>query len=98
MCTEPVTSEVIRKMLHTNPVVVRQKMALLKNAEFVTSIKGYNGGWLFVVKLFEITLYDIHCLTGEGAIFTIGLTDEHNNCQIENLIQTRHFYYSSIKI
>lgn len=35
------------------------------------------------MELSDITLYDIHKVVGDGSVFTIGLTDEHNNCPIE---------------
>tara|TARA_B100002049_G_C16030184_1_gene354211 strand:- start:593 stop:994 length:402 start_codon:yes stop_codon:yes gene_type:complete len=85
----PVTSERIGQMLNTNPVVVRRMMGALKRAGFVTSVKGHNGGWRLAAGLDTITLYDIHRLTGDGSVFTIGLTDEHNNCPIERAVNTQ---------
>lgn len=77
------TSEELGKMLNTNPVVVRRTMALLKQAGYVSSVKGHNGGWSLVIGLSDINLYDIHKLVTEGSIFTLGLTDEHQQCPIE---------------
>ena len=82
----PVTSESIAKMLTTNPVVVRRTMALLRECGYVESIKGHNGGWSLKRPLAEITLLDIHLALGESSVFTIGLTDEHNNCLIEHAV------------
>lgn len=78
-----VTSDELGKMLNTNPVVVRRTMALLKQAGYVTSVKGHSGGWTLNKSLADITLYDIYKIVGESSVFTIGLTDEHNNCPIE---------------
>ncbi|QJR82243.1 Rrf2 family transcriptional regulator [Alteromonas pelagimontana] len=80
---KPATSEVLAKMLNTNPVVVRRTMALLKAKGYVTSLKGHNGGWSLATPLSNITLFDIHEALGESSVFAIGLTDEHNNCPIE---------------
>ena len=77
------TSEELGQMLNTNPVVVRRTMGLLKQAGYVTSVKGHSGGWTLTVSLADITLYDIYKVVGESSLFTIGLTDEHNNCPIE---------------
>ena len=78
-----VTSEELGKMLNTNPVVVRRTMALLKKAGYVTSAKGHNGGWTSNKALADITLYDVYKIVGDSSLFTIGLTDEHNDCLIE---------------
>jgi len=80
------TSEQLARMLQTNPVVVRRTMALLKEQGFVNSVKGHGGGWTLAKPLKQITLLDIHLALGESSLFTIGLTDEHNNCQIEKAV------------
>ncbi|WP_049723450.1 Rrf2 family transcriptional regulator [Gilvimarinus polysaccharolyticus] len=79
----PVTSDTLAKMLSTNAVVVRRTMALLRAQGYVHSAKGHNGGWTLAKPLAEISLLDIHSSLGEGSVFTIGLTDEHNSCPIE---------------
>lgn len=63
-------------------------MALLKQSGFVTSVKGHSGGWSLNKSLSDITLYDIYKLVGESSVFTIGLTDEHNNCAVEKAVNT----------
>ncbi|CAA0104925.1 Putative HTH-type transcriptional regulator YwnA [BD1-7 clade bacterium] len=83
---EPITSTQIADMLSTNPVVVRRIMGLLKESGYVQVSKGRNGGWALMCPLNKITLLDIHQLLGETSLFTIGLTDEHSNCPIENSI------------
>ncbi|GAA0354986.1 Rrf2 family transcriptional regulator [Bowmanella denitrificans] len=81
---KPATSDDLGKMLGTNPVVVRRTMAALREQGYVSALKGHNGGWSLAKPLTEITLYDVHKALGEGSVFTIGLTDEHNNCLIEH--------------
>ncbi len=58
-------------------------MALLRAQGYVHSSKGHNGGWALAKPLAEISLLDIHNSLGEGSVFTIGLTDEHNSCPVE---------------
>lgn len=47
-------------MLMTNPLVVRRTMALLRQAGYVSAIKGHNGGCLLATPLTDIILFDIH--------------------------------------
>lgn len=82
----PATSDTIARMLNTNPVVVRRTMALLKTEGYVTSVKGHGGGWSLARPLSAMTLYDVHRALGEGSVFTIGLTDEHTDCPIEQAV------------
>ncbi|WP_444884831.1 Rrf2 family transcriptional regulator [Microbulbifer sp. PSTR4-B] len=85
---KPVTSDKMAAMLLTNPVVARRTMALLRDQGYVRSIKGHNGGWSLIKPLNEITLLDIHKALGESSVFTIGLTDEHDDCIIEHSVNT----------
>lgn len=86
--SHPVTSDTLANMLMTNPVVVRRTMALLRQAGYVSAIKGHNGGWLLATPLTDITLFDIHQALGEKNLFVIGLTDEHSNCPIEHAVNS----------
>ena len=47
------TSDMIAKMLNTNPVVVRRTMAGLREQGYVRSEKGHGGGWTLVRPLSE---------------------------------------------
>jgi len=84
--TEAATSDHIATMLNTNPVVVRRTMGCLREQGYVTSVKGHGGGWRLNVKLEDITLLDIHNALGEISVFTIGLSDEHTQCPIEQAV------------
>ncbi|GGF03532.1 Rrf2 family transcriptional regulator [Pseudoalteromonas gelatinilytica] len=86
--SHPVTSETLANMLMTNPVVVRRTMALLRQAGYVSAIKGHNGGWLLATPLTDITLFNIHQALGEKNLFVIGLTDEHSHCPIEHAVNS----------
>lgn len=83
---QAVTSDQLALMLHTNPVVVRRTMSLLREQGYVSALKGHGGGWTLAKPLHEITLLDIHRSLSESSLFTIGLTDEHNNCPIEKAV------------
>lgn len=82
----PITSERLASMLGTHPVVVRRTMGSLRNHGYVTSEKGHGGGWMLARPLAEITLLDVHNALGESTLFTIGLTDEHQQCPIEHAV------------
>lgn len=83
---QAVTSDQLALMLHTNPVVVRRTMSLLREQGYVSAVKGHGGGWTLAKPLHQITLLDIHRSLSESSLFTIGLTDEHNNCPIEKAV------------
>lgn len=83
---QAVTSDRIAVMLGTNPVVVRRTMALLREQGYVHAVKGHGGGWTLAKPLHCITLLDIHRSLNENSLFTIALTDEHNNCPIEKAV------------
>lgn len=80
---EPVTSDTISRMLDTNPVVVRRTMAGLRDAGYLTSVKGHGGGWALARPLDEVTLRDIHDALGGPRVFAIGLADDNPRCLIE---------------
>ena len=83
---EAATSDHIATMLNTNPVVVRRTMGCLREHNYVTSLKGHGGGWRLNVALEDITLLAIHTALGESSVFTIGLSDEHTQCLIEQAV------------
>lgn len=72
-----------------NPVVVRRIMGSLRDQGFVSSIKGHNGGWTLSKPLKHITLLDVHQALGDKSVFTIGLSDEHTSCLIEQAINNK---------
>ena len=82
----PVTSEVISRMLDTNPVVVRRTMAGLRAAGYLTSVKGHGGGWALARPLDEVTLRDIHDALGSPKVFAIGLADDDPRCLVERAV------------
>src|SRR5690606_29893778 len=82
----PMTSEALAACMRTNPVVVRRTMAGLREAGFVRSDKGHNGGWSIACDLEAVTLRDIHNALGEPAIFAIGNRNETPQCLVEQSV------------
>jgi len=82
----PVTSELVAKMLGTNPVVVRRTMAGLRDAGHVRSEKGHGGGWTLQRPLAEITMLDIHRAVGDPHVFAIGPAIDMPECLVEQAV------------
>ena len=83
------TSDVISKMLGTNPVVVRRMMAGLRDKGFVTSEKGHGGGWQLARRLDAITLRDVYRAIGEPPLFNIGPHVDQPECLVEQAVDAR---------
>ena len=82
----PLTSEAAAVMLGTNPVVVRRTMAGLRDAGYVSSVKGHGGGWSLTRDLKNITMLDIHRALGENRIFAFGPADPAPTCLVEQAV------------
>ncbi|MHA7777805.1 RrF2 family transcriptional regulator [Roseibium sp. M-1] len=80
---EPVTSELIGKMLNTNPSLVRRTMAGLREAGFVVASKGHGGGWMLAKSLEEISLADVYTALGSPQLFALGRSDDAPSCLLE---------------
>lgn len=80
---EPVTSEMIGKMLNTNPSLVRRTMGGLRKAGMVGSTRGHNGGWYLERKLNEITLAEVYDALGAPNLFSVGQSDDAPQCLLE---------------
>ncbi len=85
---DPVTSEVLAKAMHTNPVVLRRVMAGLRDQGFVRSEKGHGGGWTLARDLSEITLRDIYAALGSPLLFAIGNRTDAPDCLVEQAVNT----------
>lgn len=83
------TSEVIARMLNTNPVVVRRTMAGLRDAGYLRSEKGHNGGWVLARPLSEITMRDVYVALGEPPLIALGLAQDDPRCVIEQAVNDR---------
>ncbi|QDU63637.1 Putative HTH-type transcriptional regulator YwnA [Planctomycetes bacterium Pan216] len=83
---EPVTSEVLAKMLGTNPVVVRRSMAGLRERGYVSSEKGHGGGWSLACDLSRVTLRDVHDALGSPPLLAIGHRNDSPDCLVEQAV------------
>lgn len=82
----PVTSEVMAKVMQTNPVVVRRIMAGLRDGGFVRSAKGHGGGWTLVRDLGSVTLRDVYVALGSPEVFAIANRMDAPGCLIEQVV------------
>jgi DNA-binding IscR family transcriptional regulator len=82
----PLTSEAASVMLNTNPVVVRRTMAGLREAGYVSSVKGHGGGWSLTRGLEDITMLDVHRALGENRIFALGPANSAPDCLVEQAV------------
>lgn len=82
----PVTSEMMAKMMRTNPVVIRRILGGLREQGYVTSEKGHGGGWQLARDLETVTLYDIYTALEHPAIFSIGNRSESPDCLVEKAV------------
>jgi len=83
---DPVTSEVLAKVMHTNPVVLRRVMAGLRDQGYVRSEKGHGGGWTLACDLSEITLRNIYAALGSPLLFAIANRTEAPGCLVEQAV------------
>jgi len=79
------TSDVISRMLNTNPVVVRRTMGLLRDAGLVSSAGGRSGGWTLAKPAETITMLDVHRAL-EGQVFALGRSHDHPHCPVEQTV------------
>lgn len=82
----PVTSEVLARMMRTNPVVVRRVMSGLREQGYVRSEKGHGGGWTLTRDLAAITLRDVYDSIGAPALFAIGNRSQAPGCAVEQAV------------
>ena len=82
----PVTSEVLAKSMDTNPVVIRQIMAGLRDAGYVRSEKGHGGGWTLTCDLSRVTLRDIYNALGCPSLLAIGNRTDAPGCLVEQAV------------
>ncbi len=80
------TSEVLARAMHTNPVVIRQLMAGLRNHGYVRSEKGHGGGWTLACDLAQVTLRDIYTALGCPSLLAIGNRTEAPGCLVEQAV------------
>lgn len=82
----PVTSEVLAKAMHTNPVVVRRIMAGLRDQGYVRSEKGHGGGWMLACNLSKVTLRDVYDALGCPSLLAMSNRTEAPGCLVEQAV------------
>lgn len=82
----PVTSEVLARMMGTNPVVIRRILGGLRAAGYVRSEKGHGGGWALARDLAEISLKDVYDAIGAPALLALGHRTEAPGCLVEQAV------------
>ncbi|RNF28831.1 Rrf2 family transcriptional regulator [Massilia aurea] len=80
------SSEELAVVLDTNPVLVRRMMGGLREAGYVRSTAGRNGGWVLAVDPYSITVLDVYEALEEPVIFAIGANVDHPGCALEQAI------------
>jgi Rrf2 family protein len=80
------TSAEIATMLGTNAAVVRRTLAGLRQAGFVASEKGHQGGWRLAADLKHVTLLDVHHAVGGPQVFAIGADRDNPSCAVERVV------------
>ena len=80
---DPVTSDLIGRMLGMNASLVRRTMAGLRKAGFVSSTKGHGGGWYLAKPLNEITLKQVYEALGSPTLFAVGQSNDAPTCLLE---------------
>ena len=82
----PMTSDVLAKMMKTNPVVIRRVLAGLREHQLVCSEKGHGGGWKLCRDLETITLHDIYLALDEPTLLAMGNRTEAPGCLVEEAV------------
>jgi len=82
----PVTSEVLARAMHTNPVVVRRVMAGLREQGLVASTKGHGGGWTIACDMERTTLRNIYEAVGSPALVAMGNRSAQPSCLVEQAV------------
>jgi len=82
----PMTSEQIGQMLGTNPTVVRRTMAGMREAGYVSAVKGHGGGWTLSRPLADMTLLDVYKALGAPELFALGIATDAPTCLVEQAV------------
>ncbi len=82
----PVTSEVLARAMHTNPVVIRRTLAGLRAVGYVRSEKGHGGGWVLACDLSTVSLRNIYAALGCPSLIAIGNRTESPGCLVEQAV------------
>ncbi|PNH91299.1 Rrf2 family transcriptional regulator [Vibrio diazotrophicus] len=82
---QPLTSEVLAKMLNTNSSVIRRTMSGLRDKGYVMSSKGHHGGWVLTKPLEDITLLELYEALGMPRLFAISSESDNSTCLVQQI-------------
>ncbi|MGY2574445.1 Rrf2 family transcriptional regulator [Vibrio sp. C8] len=103
---QPLTSEVLAKMLNTNSSVIRRTMSGLRDKGYVMSNKGHHGGWVLTKRLDEITLLGLYEALGMPRLFAISSEPDNSTCLVQKIADeslnnalemSRHVFISQLE-
>lgn len=83
---KPMTSDMLAKMMSTNPVVIRRIMAGLRDNGYVQSEKGHGGGWQIACDFSKVTLRDVYDALGCPSLLAIGNRSQSPHCLVEQAV------------
>jgi DNA-binding IscR family transcriptional regulator len=83
---DPITSEMLAKLLATNPVVIRRILAGLRDKGYVRSEKGHGGGWVLACNPQDVTLRDIYSALGCPSLLAVRHWNEEPGCLVEKAV------------
>jgi Rrf2 family protein len=82
----PITSEMLAKAMHTNPVVIRRIMAGLRERGLVRSEKGHGGGWRLACDPAKVSLRAIYDALDCPTLLAIGNRTQTPSCLVEQAV------------
>jgi Rrf2 family protein len=80
------SSKEIAESVNTNPVVVRRISSALKKAGIIGSVAGKKGGFFFLKKMDQITLWDIYIAVSDRELFNKPKVNSH--CPVSSNLAT----------
>jgi DNA-binding IscR family transcriptional regulator len=80
------SSAEIAEMLTTNPVVVRQMLAGLRDNGLIEATKGRSGGWRAAKPLDDMSMRDVFNALSRPNQFALRGTRDHPGCPVEGAV------------
>lgn len=85
--SEPLSSTFIAGSVNTNPVIIRQIVGQLRDADLVKTIPGSTGGTILKKDPAHITLGDVYQLVKEDTFFGLHPNEPNPLCPVGRNIQ-----------
>ena len=84
---DPLSSTVIADSVNANPVTIRKVIGKLRDAGWVATIPGANGGAVLRRDAAKISLGDVYLLVREESLFGMHINTPNPNCPVGSNIQ-----------